>query len=341
MVGVNRGRKRGERRCVRCIFHSTSSNVAERWDRCGSSGGKAALKSNRIEDFKWRGGQKWLHGAGVTERETCLERWEGRREGRMRRQQHPLCCTKRKAEVCLSLSTWLILVRSREEDLSAWHVCCRCVLPTVYRACLHERWRYCTCVCVCVFGPLQPSVWILQRSAHHSAKSHSKGSQSNHLCKREWLGERVSEWKSGHTLGHQLQSLFVLLWVCTLSRLCGFTGSVIKKWQKKAVRKDKKKKYKKRQRRSSLLELLRMSEPFSLCLFSLLFYSCHLGMGRKHGYQELTRKTTWCRRRVWLYQGVCVCFCATCWLFPSAFKALCFCVSFGDSSLYKHRLMLM
>ena len=59
-----------------------------------------ALKSDRIEDFKRRGEQKWLRGAGVTERETCLERWEGR----MRRRQHPLCCTKRKAGGSLSLS---------------------------------------------------------------------------------------------------------------------------------------------------------------------------------------------------------------------------------------------
>lgn len=45
-----------------------SLNAERKRDRC--CGGAVALKSDRIEDFRWRGGQKWLHGAGMTERET-------------------------------------------------------------------------------------------------------------------------------------------------------------------------------------------------------------------------------------------------------------------------------
>lgn len=39
------------------------------------------MKSDRMEDFKWRVGQKWLNGAAVTERETWLDGKEGGREG--------------------------------------------------------------------------------------------------------------------------------------------------------------------------------------------------------------------------------------------------------------------
>lgn len=52
--GMKRGRKCGERR----ILHGTSSNVAEGRERSGRHGGEreVVLKSDRTEDFKWRGG---------------------------------------------------------------------------------------------------------------------------------------------------------------------------------------------------------------------------------------------------------------------------------------------
>lgn len=167
---------------MRRIFHSASSNVAEKEERSACSGGEVALKSDRIEDFKWRGGQKWLHGAGVTERETCLERWEGGEDETAAASSAP-----HKAEgQGLSLSFHMTHVSERQgRGLKS--------VPCVLEVCVDVLFVVHVCVsigdfahaCVCVCGLWQPSVCILQLSAHRSAKPHSKSNQGNHLCERE------------------------------------------------------------------------------------------------------------------------------------------------------------